>query len=418
MKVPKIRFKEFSEGWKTSRVENYYKLIPTNSFSRNDLNYEFGSVKNIHYGDIHVKFHSHVDSAKVSLPYINDSVNFHRYKQESMCKEGDIILADASEDVKDIGKSIEITSVNNENILAGLHTIHLRPISDSFTIGFSGYLFRTNHLIRQIQKESQGAKVLGISGKKILKLELQFPSKDEQRKIVGILNTVDVRINSLKEKKKLLEKYKKSVVNLIFKQKFRFRNEDGKDYTDWKEIKISKVVRIYDGTHQTPSYVKVGIPFYSVEHVTGNNFSKTKFITEEVFDKENLRVKIEKGDILMTRIGDIGTSKLITWEPKASFYVSLALIKCSEEIDSSYLNQFIKSPYFQKELWKRTIHVAFPKKINLGEIGECKIQLPSLSEQVKISGLLSRIDDKIDIIHNEIYSTELWRKGLMQQIFV
>lgn len=78
------------------------------------------------------------------------------------------------------------------------------------------------------------------------------------------------------------------------------------------------------------------------------------------------------------------------------YYVSLALIKCKDGVSSSYLNQFIKSTYFQKELWQRTIHVAFPKKINLGEIGNCVVLLPCEEEQEKIALFLTALEHKIE----------------------
>ncbi|MCT3807219.1 restriction endonuclease subunit S [Elizabethkingia anophelis] len=175
--------------------------------------------------------------------------------------------------------------------------------------------------------------------------------------------------------------------------------------------------KIYDGTHQTPNYVESGIPFYSVEHITSNNFDKTKYISEEVYEKEIKRVKIEGGDILMTRIGDIGTSKYIDWNVKASFYVSLALIKQSSHINSKYLNQFISTDFFQKELWHRTIHVAFPKKINLGEIDNCIVNYPSNSEQKKISDFLSLLDERILTQSKIIKELEILIQELRNQIF-
>ena len=155
-----------------------------------------------------------------------------------------------------------------------------------------------------------------------------------------------------------------------------------------------------------------------VEHITADNFTQTKFISEEVFEKENKRVKLEKGDILMTRIGDIGTSKYISWNVKASFYVSLALLKQSYLINTLFLNQYIKSNDFQKELHKRTIHVAFPKKINLGEIGKCLIKVPSDKEQQKIAKFLSAIDDKIDSVNLQLEKILSDKTELIQQISV
>jgi type I restriction enzyme S subunit len=204
----------------------------------------------------------------------------------------------------------------------------------------------------------------------------------------------------------------------LFSGDLRFKDEDGKAYPDWEKKRIVDILKYYDGTHQTPKYVKEGIPFYSVEHLTKNQFSKTKFISKVVFEKENKRVKLEKGDILMTRIGDIGTSKLIDWDVEASFYVSLALFKQNLSFDSSYLNQYISSINFQKELWAKTIHVAFPKKINLGEIGQCKVQLPCKKEQRKIASFLSSIDTKIESVNQQITHTQSFKKGLLQQMFV
>ena len=205
------------------------------------------------------------------------------------------------------------------------------------------------------------------------------------------------------------------------KAKFKTRNIPRLRFSEfvvaWEEKRLGELSRIYDGTHQTPEYVKEGIPFYSVEHLTANDFSNTKYIAKEIFEKENKRVRLERNDILMTRIGDIGTARLIDWDVQASYYVSLALIKHSEKINSHFLSQYINSVEFQKELWKRTIHVAFPKKINLGEISECKLLTPSLPEQQKIATFLEAIDDWIGNLRAQKKNLEAYKKGMMQKIF-
>ena len=193
----------------------------------------------------------------------------------------------------------------------------------------------------------------------------------------------------------------------------RFKEFEG----EWEEKKLGQVAKIYDGTHQTPKYTEVGVPFYSVEHVTRNDFTNTKFISEGVFAKENKRVKLEQNDILMTRIGDIGTSKLIDWDVRASFYVSLALIKQHNKFYSPFLNLFIQSNFFKKELHRRTIHVAFPRKINLGEIGKCLLHLPTLPEQQKIASFLTAVDKKIGQLTEQHRLLQSYKKGGMQQLF-
>jgi type I restriction enzyme S subunit len=188
-------------------------------------------------------------------------------------------------------------------------------------------------------------------------------------------------------------------------------------HEEWEEFKLKDIAKMYDGTHQTPKYVQQGIPFYSVENVTANNFSKTKYIAKDIFEKENKRVKIEQGDILMTRIGDIGTAKYIDWNVQASFYVSLALIKPNKSYSGQYIAHYISTNKFQSELWNRTIHVAFPKKINLGEIGECLINIPCSSEQNQIAACLSLIDERIECQKKIIQKLESLSLSFMRKIF-
>ncbi|MDO7174157.1 restriction endonuclease subunit S [Mariniflexile sp. AS56] len=249
-------------------------------------------------------------------------------------------------------------------------------------------------------------------------IPLKLPSLPEQQKIASFLTDVDEVIIKLTKKKTLLEQYKKGIMQKIFNQELRFKDDNGNEFPVWEEKMLGEITKYYDGTHQTPNYVSEGVPFYSVEHVTANQFEKTKYISREVFEKENKRVRLEKGDILMTRIGNVGKARYIDWDVKASFYVSLALIKQNSSFSSKYLAQYINSVPFQRELWKRIIHVAFPIKINLGEIGKCLVQLPCVEEQNKIANFLSDIDLKIEALNTKIENSKSFKKGLLQQMFV
>jgi type I restriction enzyme S subunit len=185
--------------------------------------------------------------------------------------------------------------------------------------------------------------------------------------------------------------------------------------SEWQVLKLGDIAKIYDGTHQTPEYVKEGVPFYSVEQVTANDFKHTKFVAESVYLGE--KIKPENGDILMTRIGDIGTTKYLDWNVRASYYVSLALIKKSDRYNGRFLEKYISTDSFQKELWKRTIHVAFPKKINLGEISTCVVKQPAIDEQDKIAGFLTAVDDRVAATQQKVELLKKYKKSVMQKIF-
>src|SRR5690606_22547308 len=177
-----LRFPGFEGEWGKAKLGEIMQFKVTNSFSRENLNYDIGTVKNIHYGDIHTKFQTLFDITKEVVPYINEEIGIDKISDESYCREGDIVFADASEDLNDVGKSIEILNLNDEKLLAGLHTLLARPKENIFHLGFNGYLFKSSLVRRQIQKESHGTKVLSINVGRISKIELFFPLVNEQQK--------------------------------------------------------------------------------------------------------------------------------------------------------------------------------------------------------------------------------------------
>lgn len=195
--------------------------------------------------------------------------------------------------------------------------------------------------------------------------------------------------------------------------RLRFKDFSG----NWEIKNLGCIAEVYDGTHQTPEYVEKGVKFVSVENI--NDLSNTsKFITEEAFEKE-YKIKPKVGDILMTRItaGIIGTTAIINSNEPLGYYVSLALIRIRNDFNVSFLNQIINSNLFKHELHKRIIHVAFPKKINLGDISKCKVYFTSLPEQTKIANFLTAVDEKIAQLTQKADLLARYKKGVMQQIF-
>lgn len=194
------------------------------------------------------------------------------------------------------------------------------------------------------------------------------------------------------------------------------RTEVGVIPEDWKVRCLGEMAVIRDGTHQTPKYQPSGVPFYSVEHVTSGDFENTKFISEQEHQFLTRSVQIEKGDILMTRIGSIGECKLIDWDVRASFYVSLALLKI-KSASAEYIAQYTNYSAFKREAELHSLQHATPKKINLGPISSIKIALPaSEEEQRAIATALSDVDVLLAKLDQLIAKKRDLKQATMQQL--
>ena len=269
---------------------------------------------------------------------------------------------------------------------------------------FIYYLFQKIKL----SKYSQVGALPSYNTSDILDIRTFYPtSGNECKMIVTILSLVDSRIEKQCEIIDQLKKYKRGVIQKFFSEK---------DMAQWKVVKLKDVVDIFDGTHQTPNYKSEGVRFISVENIL-NPLSTEKYISDDDYRKE-FKIHPEYGDVLMTRIGDIGRTYYIDFNVDMAYYVSLALFKCSSKIDGRYLAAYISTNNFQKELWERTLHIAFPKKINTGEIGECFIRLPNTARQIAISDQLNLVEQKIRLAEKQHDLLQAMRKGLLQQLFI
>ncbi|PEA90150.1 MULTISPECIES: restriction endonuclease subunit S [Bacillus cereus group] len=186
---------------------------------------------------------------------------------------------------------------------------------------------------------------------------------------------------------------------------------------DWKLCKLKDISKIHDGTHQTPKYKDCGVKFVSVEDINDIEASN-KYISTEDYET-HFKNKPEVGDIFMTRItaGIIGATAVIESDDPIAYYVSLALIKPSNKISSLFLSSYISTKEFKKELNKRIIHTAFPKKINLADIGECSVSRPSKEEQVKIGIFSKMLEDTIALHQQELTTLKQTKRGFLQKMF-
>lgn len=248
------------------------------------------------------------------------------------------------------------------------------PVDSDFLVSY----YSTNLWHKGIHEiAAEGARnhgLLNIAPADFFETELTMPQDIEEQKKIGKYFEELERLITLHQRK-----------NIYFYEKVTLV---------WEQRKLGDLVGIYDGVHQTPDYQDSGIMFLSVENIA--TLKSEKYISEEAFERD-YNVYPEKGDILMTRIGDVGTTNVVETAEKVAFYVSLALLK-PNGIDSYFLSNAMKTNDFQKGLRERTLVTAIPQKINKDEIGKINIFITNNDEeQKKIGAYFSSLDHLITL---------------------
>jgi len=378
--VPKLRFEEFKDEWKQIDLSNIFTFYSTNSLSRADL-VESGSIKNIHYGDIHQRFHNLLDIAVESLPYIKSNSKINIDNCKNYCQDGDLIFADASEDYDGIGKAVEIINIGNNKVVSGLHTIWARDINNIMSNGFKGYLFNTPIIHNQIRVLANGFKVYGISKNNICDLDVKVPSKSEQEKIANLFSLLDKKIELQQKKIEVLKIYK---IGLIQKT---YNNNCG-NKIKMKDLIIQKSIRnakneIYN--------------VYSVSNKEGFILQSEQFKDRTVASEDTQNYKIvEKNDFAYNpaRI-NVGSIARMKQDVKGIISPMYICFRGSEKIIPEYLEYFFESYKFTYEMNKRLegsvrMCLSYESMINI------PIELPSIEEQRKVSDLFNSVGHKIN----------------------
>ena len=178
MRVPEIRFAGFTDEWEQRKLGEMLISLQNNTFSRADLSNETGVAKNIHYGDVLIRFGEVLDVSKEHLPMITDEKVLTKYKA-SFLQNGDVIVADTAEDIT-VGKCSEIAGLNDEVVLSGLHTIPYRPV-EKFATGYLGYYLNSCAYHNQLIPLMQGIKVTSISKSAMQDTDIVYPKSMKEQ---------------------------------------------------------------------------------------------------------------------------------------------------------------------------------------------------------------------------------------------
>ena len=193
--------------WEKTYLRSFMQFFSTNSLSWEQLSYEEGEIRNLHYGLIHGFQTRGINSA--SLPMIkNEAIP----KQYTLCQVGDVAFADASEDTSEIAKSVEFADTIEGYTICGLHTIHGRDIKNRTVVGFKGFAFNSRYFHNQIKRLAQGTKVFSITANNLSSCYVYLPDFDTQKAIVKLLKAYEEK---LLVSKRLLEQYEKQKQYLL-----------------------------------------------------------------------------------------------------------------------------------------------------------------------------------------------------------
>ena len=382
MLVPQLRFSEFEGEWKINKLGQIAKFLKGKGISKRDIIND-GDNECIRYGELYTTYNEVIDSiASKTNVALDVSV---------LSNENDVIIPSSGETQLDI---VTASCVLKKGVILGGD---LNIIRTNLNGVFLSYLLN-NRKKKDIAKLSQGNSVVHLYNKQLATLNLNLPTPKEQQKIANFLSAIDNRIQTLEKKKTLLEQYKKGVMQKIFKQELRFKDEYGKAFPEWEEKKLGEVC---SKKSSNISANKIGENFgeYIIYGASGV-LKKVDFYKEE-----NDYVSIIKDGA--------GVGRIVYCKGKSSVLGTMEIIKPNSKLNTYFLYCLLENVNFKKYITGSTIpHIYFK------DYKKEKCNIPPLEEQTKIANFLSAIDISVELVTKKIEHTKTFKKGLLQQMFV
>lgn len=418
---PEIRFKGFKEDWEEKDFEQVFSNISNNSLSREKLNYVRGMAKNVHYGDILVKFNEVLDVEKNVLPYISDNATVEKLKN-SFLKDGDIIISDAAED-EIVGKCVELLNVNNEIILSGLHTIAVRP-KQKFAPRYLGFYMNSNSYHDQLLKLMQGTKVLSISKSAIKNTIIRSPkSEDEQLKIGNYLESIDKLIAQHKQKHDKFKIIRIAMMEKMFPKvgtdlpEIRFNGTKEK----WLKFNLGQVAPIRGGfAFKSNKFKKVGVPILKISNIlpSGEVGGRFDFYDEQTQD-ENIFLPNNAAVLAMSG-ATTGKVSILKIENDKKVYQNqrVGYFENKGVVDYNFISILLRSALFSDKMSSVLVAGAQPN-VSPKEINAFEFYMPQNSdEQKKIAAYFNNLDELIRNNNTQLIKLSNIKKGCLTKIFL
>ena len=418
-KVPAIRFAGFTDPWEQRKFGDCFEFLKSNTLSRAGLNGENGTARNVHYGDILIKFGDCLDGERSDLPFITDDTVLPKFAG-SILREGDVIFADTAED-EAAGKCVELRKLPKEPTISGLHTIPARP-RFFFGTGYLGHYLNSDAYHRQLLPLMQGIKVISVSKAALQDTQVRFPGLSEQAAIGAALSEIDNLITLHQRKYDKLVVFKKSMLEKMFPKdgesvpEIRFAG-----FTDpWEQRKLGDVADLLTGyPFESRHFTDTGIPLVRGMNVKRGYLDMSADICENWSDAVGVEDYLLKaGDIVIQMDGAlIGSSyAMVTPENTPSLLVQrVTRVRCGNR--SRYIFQAVQRGFLRyiKSLKTET---AVPH-LSLSDIADYAIPVPKEErEQEHIGSFFSRLDNLITLHQRKLELLQNIKKSLLDKMFV
>jgi len=391
------------------RLGEICEFVETIALSRSQLQADHG-VGCIHYGDIHTKFNDRLDCSTIQLPMAESGI----VVGVPRLKTGDLVIADASEDMKGVGKGIEILGIPENGVVAGLHTAVLRPQAGLFAKGFLGQLQHMPKFKEQARVLASGLKVYGLSKTSISKIFVEIPPLREQEAIAEALSDADAAIESLDA---LISK-KRDVKQAAMQQLLTGRTRLPGFTADWKEVRLGEHASFFKGNGLSKSQLIDDGPQQCVHY--GELFTHYGPVIETVTSKcvaFEGSFKSLAGDVLMPG-SDVTPRGLATASAiKVSDVVlggDVIVIRTKPtSLYGPFLSNFIR---MSKGRVLRLVKGSTVYHIHAKDLADLEVLMPPLKEQGAIAEALSAMDDELEALTEQGLKLRMVKVGMMQDL--
>lgn len=363
--------------------------VPNNTLSRAELSYDEGTVLNVHYGDVLIKYGSVLDVQKDDIPRIP-----HRCREDfngALLQDGDVIIADTAED-ETTGKACEIGNLQGSAIVSGLHTMVCRP-RNRMALGYLGYYLNSNAYHHQLLPLMQGIKVLSLSRSNIQKTSVSYPIAVKEQQLIAYYFSQLDNLITLHQRQHFLHSTPDISLSVRLIHPF---------YTfSWEQRKLGEMGQTYTGlSGKTKDDFGHGqARFVTYMNVFSNPISNPE-MTEpiEIDPKQN---EVEVGDVFFTTSSEtpeeVGMSSILLEKRGKTYLNSFCFgFRPSEKIDSYYLAYMLRSESTRAKIILLAQGIS-RYNISKNKVMEIAVSLPSLDEQKMIGQYFSQLDNLITL---------------------